>query len=129
MSVGLLAVVDDIQSAAMKASAKAAGVVIDDAAVTPQYVQGLTPAQGAACRGQDRPRIAREQVPDHHPGRPAAHRVRTLVLPYLLILGGGVPLLRGCREGAGVGFGVQHGHADEGARDEKKLVLVRCAPT
>lgn len=36
MSVGLLAVVDDILSAAMKASAKAAGVVIDDAAVTPQ---------------------------------------------------------------------------------------------
>ena len=45
MSVGLLAVVDDILSAAMKASAKAAGVVIDDAAVTPQYVQGLTPAR------------------------------------------------------------------------------------
>ena len=45
MSVGLLAVVDDILSAALKASAKTAGVVIDDAAVTPQYVQGLTPAR------------------------------------------------------------------------------------
>ena len=45
MSVGLLAVVDDILGAAMKASAKAAGVVIDDAAVTPQYVQGITPAR------------------------------------------------------------------------------------
>lgn len=45
MSVGLLAVVDDILSAAMKASAKAASVVIDDAAVTPQYVQSLTPAR------------------------------------------------------------------------------------
>ena len=43
MSVGLLAVVDDILTAALKASAKTAGVVIDDAAVTPQYVQGLTP--------------------------------------------------------------------------------------
>jgi hypothetical protein len=42
MSVGLLAVVDDILSAALKASAKSAGVVIDDAAVTPQYVQGLS---------------------------------------------------------------------------------------
>nr|WP_277613015.1 DUF808 family protein [Cryobacterium algoritolerans] len=41
MSVGLLAVVDDILTAALKASAKTAGVVIDDAAVTPQYVQGL----------------------------------------------------------------------------------------
>ncbi len=45
MSVGLLAVVDDILSAALKASAKTAGVVIDDAAVTPQYVQGLEPAR------------------------------------------------------------------------------------
>lgn len=33
--------IDDIGVAAGRASAKAAGVVIDDAAVTPQYVQGL----------------------------------------------------------------------------------------
>ncbi|MFC6154471.1 DUF808 domain-containing protein [Nocardioides yefusunii] len=32
---------DDVGAAAAKASSKAAGVVIDDAAVTPQYVQGL----------------------------------------------------------------------------------------
>jgi uncharacterized protein len=35
--------VDDVALAASKASAKAAGVVIDDAAVTPQYVTGFTP--------------------------------------------------------------------------------------
>ena len=33
--------VDDIGMAAGRASAKAAGVVVDDTAVTPQYVQGL----------------------------------------------------------------------------------------
>lgn len=33
--------VDDVAAAAAKASAKAAGVVIDDTAVTPAYVQGL----------------------------------------------------------------------------------------
>jgi predicted DNA repair protein MutK len=33
---------DDTAAAAAKASAKAAGVVIDDAAVTPRYVQGFT---------------------------------------------------------------------------------------
>ena len=33
--------VDDIGAAAARASAKAAGVVVDDAAVTPQYVRGL----------------------------------------------------------------------------------------
>ena len=35
--------VDDVAAAAGKASTKAAGVVIDDTAVTPQYVTGFTP--------------------------------------------------------------------------------------
>ena len=35
--------VDDVAAAAGKASAKAVGVVVDDAAVTPRYVQGFTP--------------------------------------------------------------------------------------
>lgn len=57
MSVGLIALlddvaamaklaassIDDVSAAAVKASSKAAGVVIDDAAVTPRYVTGLTP--------------------------------------------------------------------------------------
>jgi predicted DNA repair protein MutK len=34
--------VDDISAAAGRAAAKAAGVVVDDTAVTPQYVQGIT---------------------------------------------------------------------------------------
>ncbi|MSX05360.1 MAG: DUF808 family protein, partial [Actinobacteria bacterium] len=33
--------IDDVGAATGKATAKAAGVVIDDAAVTPQYVRGL----------------------------------------------------------------------------------------
>ena len=37
--------VDDIAGQAAKASAKAAGVVIDDAAVTPRYVVGFEPAR------------------------------------------------------------------------------------
>ncbi len=34
--------VDDVGAAAGRASVKAAGVVVDDTAVTPQYVRGLT---------------------------------------------------------------------------------------
>ena len=37
--------VDDISAAAAKAGSKAAGVVIDDAAVTPKYVTGFEPAR------------------------------------------------------------------------------------
>lgn len=36
---------DDVASMAAKTSAKAAGVVIDDTAVAPQYVSGVTPAR------------------------------------------------------------------------------------
>ncbi|MBO1902254.1 DUF808 domain-containing protein [Leucobacter weissii] len=35
--------IDDVVAGAAKASAKSAGVVIDDAAVTPQYVRGISP--------------------------------------------------------------------------------------
>ena len=35
--------IDDVAAGTMKASAKAAGVVIDDAAVTPQYLDGVEP--------------------------------------------------------------------------------------
>ncbi len=37
--------VDDVAAAASKAGAKTAGVIIDDAAVTPKYVQGFAPAR------------------------------------------------------------------------------------
>ena len=37
--------VDDVAAASMKASSKAIGVVVDDAAVTPKYVSGLSPAR------------------------------------------------------------------------------------
>lgn len=37
--------VDDIAASTLKAGSKAAGIVIDDAAVTPKYVTGLAPAR------------------------------------------------------------------------------------
>ena len=35
--------VDDVAAGASRASVKAAGVIVDDAAVTPRYVQGFEP--------------------------------------------------------------------------------------
>ena len=37
--------VDDVAAAASRASVKATGVIVDDTAVTPQYVQGIEPAR------------------------------------------------------------------------------------
>ncbi|MEG9226000.1 DUF808 domain-containing protein [Aeromicrobium sp. Sec7.5] len=44
--------IDDVGAAAGRASAKAAGVVVDDAAVTPRYVQGLKPERELAIIGK-----------------------------------------------------------------------------
>ena len=122
MSVGLLAVVDDILSAAMKASAKAAGVVIDDAAVTPQYVQGLTPARELPVVGK----IALGSIANKFviiiPIALLLTAFAPWVLPYLLIIGGAFLCFEGA-EKVLEWFGFGHGHGDdEGARDENKLV-------
>ncbi|MFY9712959.1 MAG: DUF808 domain-containing protein [Microbacterium sp.] len=122
MSVGLLAVVDDILSAALKASAKAAGVVIDDAAVTPQYVQGITPARELPVVGK----IALGSLANKFlviiPAALLLTAFAPFVLPYLLIVGGAYLCFEGA-EKVLEWFGVQHGHGEEESRDEKRLVL------
>jgi len=122
MSVGLLAVVDDILSAAMKASAKAAGVVIDDAAVTPQYVQGLTPARELPVVAK----IALGSIANKFliiiPIALLLTAFAPWVLPYLLVLGGAFLCFEGA-EKVLEWFGFGHGHGDdEGVRSENRLV-------
>ncbi|MGG7451243.1 DUF808 domain-containing protein [Plantibacter auratus] len=121
MSVGLLAVVDDILSAALKASAKTAGVVIDDAAVTPQYVQGLTPARELPVVW----RIARGSLINKFviiiPIALLLTAFAPWVLPFLLIIGGTYLCFEGA-EKVMEWFGLHHAEAEEDVRDEKKLV-------
>lgn len=122
MSVGLLAVVDDILTAALKASAKTAGVVIDDAAVTPQYVQGITPARELPVVWK----IALGSLVNKFviiiPIALVLTAFAPWVLPYLLIVGGAFLCFEGA-EKVLEWFGISHGHEDEEARDEKKLVF------
>ncbi|TFC82789.1 DUF808 domain-containing protein [Cryobacterium cheniae] len=122
MSVGLLAVVDDILTAALKASAKTAGVVIDDAAVTPQYVQGLSPARELPIVG----RIALGSLFNKFviiiPLALLLSAFAPWVLPWLLIIGGTYLCFEGA-EKVTEWFGVHHGTEDTEARDEKKLVF------
>ena len=122
MSVGLLAVVDDILSAALKASAKTAGVVIDDAAVTPQYVQGITPARELPVVWK----IALGSLVNKFviiiPIALVLTAFAPWELPYLLILGGGFLCFEGA-EKVLEWFGLHHGPAEDGPRDEGKLVF------
>ncbi len=122
MSVGLLAVVDDILAAALKASAKSAGVVIDDAAVTPQYVQGITPARELPVVGK----IAAGSIANKFliiiPVALLLTQFAPWALPWLLIVGGTYLCFEGA-EKVLEWFGVTHGgHEEEGARNENKLV-------
>jgi predicted DNA repair protein MutK len=121
MSVGLLAIVDDILAAALKASAKTAGVVIDDAAVTPQYVQGLTPARELPVVW----RIALGSLFNKFviiiPLALLLTAFAPGVLPWLLILGGAYLCFEGA-EKVTEWFGAHHGHDSDEPRDERRLV-------
>jgi predicted DNA repair protein MutK len=114
--------IDDVGAAAAKASTKAAGVVIDDAAVTPQYVRGL-----AASR--ELPIIKRIALG-------SLRNKFLIILPVILLLSqfvdwlltpilmlGGAYL---CYEGAEkVWARIAHHDAhggDEAAKDEKTLI-------
>ncbi len=122
MSVGLLAVVDDVLSAALKASAKTAGVVIDDAAVTPQYVQGITPDRELPVVGK----IALGSLANKFliiiPIALLLTAFAPWVLPFLLLAGGTYLSFEGA-EKVLEWFGFAHGHEEEGTRDERRLVL------
>lgn len=122
MSVGLLAVVDDILSAALKASAKTAGVVIDDAAVTPQYVQGLAPARELPVVG----RIALGSLFNKFviiiPLALLLTAFAPWVLPYLLLIGGTYLCFEGA-EKVTEWFGVHDGAGATDSVTEPKLVF------
>ncbi|MBM9463876.1 DUF808 domain-containing protein [Aeromicrobium sp. YIM 150415] len=71
--------VDDVGTAAGRASAKAAGVIVDDAAVTPRYVRGLDPRRELSVIG----RIAKGSL----------RNKLIFILPALLVLSQFLPWL------------------------------------
>lgn len=79
---------DDIGAAAARAGAKSAGVVIDDAAVTPTYVTGFEPARELPMIA----RIARGSIFNKLvillPAAVLLGQFAPFLIPYILILGG-----------------------------------------
>ena len=114
MSGGLLALLDDVvaltkltaatlddaAAQAVKASAKAAGVVIDDAAVTPRYVTGLAAQRELPIVGRIAARLAEEQAAVPAPRRAAAQRLPAAGDHAAADAGRALSVLRGLREGA-----------------------------
>jgi uncharacterized protein len=110
MSVGLIALLDDIvalakaaaaslddvAAQAAKAGTKAAGVVIDDAAVTPRYVTGLSPSRELPIVGKIALGSLKNKLLFLLPAALALSLLLPLAIVPLLVLGG----LYLCYEGA-----------------------------
>ncbi|GAB91756.1 DUF808 domain-containing protein [Gordonia rhizosphera] len=106
--------IDDIGAAAGKASVKAAGVVVDDTAVTPRYVHGFTPDRELPIVRKIAVGSIRNKLLIILPVAMILSQFLPGALPYLLIAGG----LFLCYEGAekvyeAVGGGHGHEHADD----------------
>jgi predicted DNA repair protein MutK len=88
--------IDDVAVAAGRASTKAAGVVIDDAAVTPGYVTGLDPARELPIIGKIALGSLKNKLLILLPGALLLSEFLPQAIIYLLILGGAFL----CYEGA-----------------------------
>jgi len=80
--------IDDVGAAAARAGTKAAGVVIDDAAVTPRYVVGLSPARELPIIGKIALGSLRNKLLILLPGALLVSQFAPWALTPLLMLGG-----------------------------------------
>lgn len=106
--------VDDIASVAAEAGSKAAGVVIDDAAVTPKYVHGFTADRELPMIWRISLGSIRNKLVILLPGLLALDHFLPQAITPLLMLGGAYL----CFEGAEKVFHTLFPHADEGVEQD-----------
>jgi len=103
--------IDDVIGQAAKASAKAAGAVIDDAAVTPKYVQGFAAERELPIIWRITKGSLRNKLVFLLPVGLLLTNFAPLAIPPLLMLGGAYLCFEGAEKVAHV-FGFGHGHDD-----------------
>ena len=116
--------VDDIGAAAAKASAKAAGVVVDDTAVTPQYVHGLAAERELPIIRKIAVGSLRNKLLIILPAILLLSQFLPWVLTPILMLGGCYLCYEGAEKvwGKLSGHSAAHGSGEEAAPDENSIV-------
>jgi len=110
--------VDDVALGAMKAGSKSVGVIVDDTAVTPQYVQGISPKRELPIVW----RISRGSLINKFALIIPAILILTWLapwaLPWLLIIGGSYLVYEGAEKFL-AWFGVHNDHHSEKTESEQ----------
>lgn len=109
--------VDDLASVAMRASAKSAGVIIDDAAVTPQYVHGFKPERELHVIKRIGMGSLKNKFFYILPAAMILSTWAPWVLPVLLIIGGSYLAFEGAEKVLGW-FGVHLHHEKKSAEPD-----------
>ncbi|NHQ72974.1 DUF808 domain-containing protein [Roseovarius gahaiensis] len=105
--------VDDVAGQAAKAGSKAAGAAIDDAAVTPKYMQGFAPARELPMVWRIARASAFNKLVFLLPAGLALAAFAPWLIPPLLMLGGAYLCFEGAEKIAhALGFGKGHGGPD-----------------
>lgn len=105
--------VDDVAGQAAKAGSKAAGAAIDDAAVTPKYMQGFAPARELPMVWRIARASAFNKLVFLLPAGLALSAFAPWLIPPLLMLGGAYLCFEGAEKIAhALGFGKGHGGPD-----------------
>ena len=103
--------VDDVAAGAGRAAAKAAGVVVDDAAVTPQYMAGAAAARELPMIWRITKGSLRNKLVIILPALLLLDWLAPWILPWLLLAGGTYLSYEGAHKVWGKLTG--HGHADD----------------
>ena len=116
---------DDVAGAAAKAGTKAAGVVVDDTAVTPRYVVGLSPKRELPIIGKIALGSLRNKLLFLLPGALALSAFAPWAITPLLMLGGAYLCYEGAEKVYEALFPHQaHAHEDQlgaGAGDARAV--------
>ncbi|MEM7520451.1 MAG: DUF808 domain-containing protein [Pseudomonadota bacterium] len=110
--------VDDVIGQAAKAGSKAAGAVIDDAAVTPKYVQGFDPARELPVIWRITKGSLRNKLLILLPAGLALSAFAPWAIAPLLMLGGAYLCFEGAEKVAHW-LGWSHGHEDYAGKADK----------